>query len=288
MSAVILGALAGALFGLLAVAVRLALRRGGDPEVGAVVVLGVGAAVAWALALPTVGDVGAWRELWLFFALGALVPGASQILFILAIRDAGPSRAAILIGVAPLLSVALALLLLDEPFRPLLVVATVLVVAGGTVLVGESGRPAAFRGIGVLFALGCAALFAVRDNAVRWATQDVEAPAVVASAVSLLGAVAVVAAYLGVARRARVPSSLGPAAHAFWPAGVTLGLAYVSLIVAFDRGRVSVVAPLNATQSLWAIGFAVAFLRATEAVGRRTVLAGLLVVAGAVLVGLVR
>jgi len=288
MSAVALGALAGALFGLLAVTVRLALRRGADPEVGAVVILGVGAVVAWALALPTLGDVEAWGALWVFFAIGALVPGASQILFILAVRDAGPSRAAILIGVAPLLSVALALILLDEPFRPLLVVATVLVVAGGMTLAGERARPAAFRGIGAVFAIGCAVLFAVRDNAVRWAAQDVEAPAVVASAVSLLGAVAVVATYLGLARRDRVRSSLRTAARGFWPAGVTLGLAYVCLIVAFDRGRVSIVAPLNATQSLWAIGFAVAFLRATEAIGRRTVLAGLLVVAGAVLVGIVR
>lgn len=288
MSAVALGALAGALFGLLAVTVRLALRRGGDPEVGAVVVLGGGALVALALALPTLGDVESWGELWVFFAIGALVPGASQILFILAIRDAGPSRAAILIGVAPLLSVALALLALDEPFRPLLVVATVLVVAGGVVLAGERARPAAFRGIGAVFAIGCAVLFAIRDNAVRWAAQDVGAPAVVASAVSLLGAVSLVAVYLGLARRDRVRSSLGLAARAFWPAGVTLGLAYVCLVVAFDRGRVSIVAPLNATQSLWAIVFAVAFLRSVEAIGRRTVLAGVLVVAGAVLIGVIR
>lgn len=288
MSAVALGALAGALFGLLAVTVRLALRRGADPEVGAVVILGVGALVAWALALPVLGDVESWGELWVFFAIGALVPGASQILFILAVRDAGPSRAAILIGVAPLFSVALALILLDEPFRPLLVVATVLVVAGGMALAGERARPAAYRRIGAVFAIGCAVLFAVRDNAVRWAAQDVEAPAVLASAVSLLGAVAIVATYLGLARRDRVRSSLGLAARGFWPAGVTLGLAYVCLIVAFDRGRVSIVAPLNATQSLWAIGFAAVFLGAVEAIGRRTILAGVLVVAGAVLIGVIR
>jgi drug/metabolite transporter (DMT)-like permease len=287
-AAVALGVLAGLLFGLLAVTVRLALRRGADPEVGAVVILGVGALVAWLLALPTLGDVDDWNGLWIFFAIGALVPGASQILFILAVRDAGPSRAAILIGVAPLLSVALALVLLDEPFRPALVLATVLVVAGGTALVGERARPSAFRGIGIAFALACAGLFAIRDNAVRWAAQDVDAPAVVAAAVSLLGALAVVVVYLVAARRDRVRSSLAPAARAFWPAGVTLGLAYLSLIVAFDRGRVSVVAPLNATQSLWAIGFAAAFLGAVEAIGRRTILAAVLVVCGGVLVGILR
>jgi drug/metabolite transporter (DMT)-like permease len=287
-TAVLLGALAGLLFGLLAVTVRLALRRGADPEVGALVILAVGALVAGVLAIPELDEVDDWGSLWVFVAIGAIVPGASQILFILAVRDAGPSRAAILIGVAPLLSVAFALVLLDEPFRPLLLLATVLVVAGGFALAGERARPETFRRIGAAVAVMCAVLFALRDNAVRWAAQDVEAPALVAAAVSLLGAVAVVAGYLVVARRDRIRPALPTAARAFWPSGVTLGLAYASLIVAFDRGRVSVVAPLNATQSLWAIGFAAIFVGAVEAIGKRTILAGVLVVCGAVIVGIIR
>lgn len=288
MTALLLSALAGVLFGLLAVTVRLALRRGADPEIGAVVILAVGMLVVWLLAVPVLDEVDDWAALWVFFAIGALVPGASQILFILAVRDAGPSRAAILIGVAPLISVGLALVLLDEPFRPLLIVATVLVVAGGVALAGERSRPAAFRRIGAAFAVICAVLFAIRDNAVRWAAEDVVAPALVAAAVSLAGALVVVAGYLLVARRNRIRPALPAAARAFWPSGITLGLAYACLIVAFDRGRVSVVAPLNATQSLWAIGFAAIFVGAVEAIGKRTILAGVLIVCGAVIVGIIR
>jgi drug/metabolite transporter (DMT)-like permease len=286
--AVLLGALAGALFGLLAIAVRHGLRRGADPEVGAVVVLGSGSLVACALALPQAAAFAEPGELWPFFLIGALVPGTSQILFILAVRDAGPARASILIGTAPLISVGLALLLLDEPFRPLLLVATVLVVAGGVVLVGERSRPAAFRALGAVLAIVCAVLFAVRDNAVRWVAQDLDPPAVAAAAVSLLGALVIVTAYLLAARRRRLRAGLGSATRAFWPAGVALGLAYVSLIVAFDRGRVGIVAPLNATQSLWAVALSALLVGRAEAVGRHTVLAGALVVAGAVLVGIVR
>jgi hypothetical protein len=51
---------------------------------------------------------------------------------------------------------------------------------------------------------------------------------------------------------------------------------------------VSVVAPLNATQSLWAVALAAALVGRAEAVGRSTVLAGVLVVGGAVLVGVIR
>ena len=58
--------------------------------------------------------------------------------------------------------------------------------------------------------------------------------------------------------------------------------------VAFDRGRVGIVAPLNATQSLWAVAFAAVLVGRDEAIGRHTVLAGALVVAGGVLIGLLR
>jgi drug/metabolite transporter (DMT)-like permease len=288
MDAVLLGALSAALFGVLAVTVRLALYRGADPEVGAVVVLGTAAAVACVLALPEADALGDPGALWPFFVIGTLVPGVSQIFFILAVRDAGPARASILIGTAPLVSVVLALLLLDEPFRPLLIAAAVLVVAGGAVLAGERSRPATFRRVGAVFAVTCAVLFAVRDNAVRWATQDLHPPAVPAAATSLLGALVVVAAYLLASHRPRLRARLRPAARAFWPAGAALGLAYVCLVLAFDRGRVGIVAPLNATQSLWAVGLSAAFVGQAEAVTRRTVLAGALIVAGAVIVGVIR
>ena len=65
---------------------------------------------AAALALVGAGERIDPRTLWAFFVVGMIVPGVSQILFILAVRDAGPSRAAILIGTAPLISVLIALL----------------------------------------------------------------------------------------------------------------------------------------------------------------------------------
>ena len=64
------------------------------------------------------------------------------------------------------MSVAIALALLGEPFQPLLLVGTVLVVAGGAALARERARPEHFRALGAVLALVCAALFAVRDNVV--------------------------------------------------------------------------------------------------------------------------
>lgn len=287
MLAVSFALLAGGLFGVLALSVRLGLRRGADPEAGALVVTGVAFVVGVALALPWLADADL-RQLWPFALTGALVPGASQILFIIAVRDAGPARASILIGTAPLISVVIALVVLGEPFRPLLLAGTALIVAGGAALAREGARPTSFRALGAVLALVCAVLFAIRDNAVRWAARDAHPPALAASAASLLAAASAVLLYLVLVRRRGLVRKLRVALPRFAAAGLTLGLAYASLVEAFDRGRVSVVAPLNATQSLWAVALAWALIGKEERVGRGTVLAGALVLAGGALIGILR
>ena len=290
MLAVLFGALSGVLFGALAITVRRGLQRSADPEAGALVVAAVAAGLSVLLATPSaVLATVKLGDLWPFLVAGLLVPGCSQILFIMAVRDAGPSRTAILIGIAPLMSVAIALVVLGEPFRPLLVVGTVLVVAGGAALARERARPADFRVLGAVLALVCAALFAVRDNIVRGAARGTHPPPLVAATVSLVAATLFILGYLLVARRHGLWPCFRDALPAFAPAGVMLGLAYICLFEAFDRGRVSIVAPLNATQSLWAVVFSALLLgSAVEVISKRLVLAGALVVAGAAVISAVR
>lgn len=283
MDAVLLGVLAGALFGAMTVAVRRGLLHGGDPIAGTPAITGTAFLVAAALALATPGssDAGALAA---FFAIGVVVPGLSQIAFVSAVRYAGPSRAAILIGTAPLLSVLLAIVLLGETFQVAVLAGTLLIVAGGAVLAFDPGRPLGFRRLGVALALLCAALFAARDNAVRHFAVDLDVSPIDAAAASLLGATLGSFAFVLIARRGsavtRVRQSLAP----FLPSGLLLGCAYCALVAGFDRGSVSLVAPFNATQSLWAVLIAGLVYRQAEAIGRRTLVAALLVVAGGALV----
>jgi uncharacterized membrane protein len=113
--------LAGASFGALTVAVRWGLYRAAEPEVGALVAAALGAFASAAAAAPSAAaqglDIG---KLWPFLAAGLIAPGASQVFLTLAVRHAGASRAAILMGSAPLIAILIALPLLGEPFRPLL------------------------------------------------------------------------------------------------------------------------------------------------------------------------
>ena len=84
------------------------------------------------------------------------------------------------------------------------------------------------------------------------------------------------------ASRRRLP---GAGVTAFVPAGILFGLSYLCLFEAYYRGRVSVVSPLVATESLWGVALAALLFRGTEGVGRRLVAGALLVVAGGALIG---
>src|SRR5919204_462277 len=78
------------------------------------------------------------------------------------------------------------------------------------------------------------------------------------------------------------------AALPFAAAGLFFGTSYVSLFEAYYRGRVTVVSPLVATESLWGVLLSVLLLRHSELVGRRLVIGALLIVAGGALIGAFR
>jgi uncharacterized membrane protein len=67
-----------------------------------------------------------------------------------------------------------------------------------------------------------------------------------------------------------------------------MGLVYIALTAALDRGRVTIVAPLNGTNALWTVLFSVLLLGRSDAVGRRLVIAATLIVAGGALVSATR
>jgi drug/metabolite transporter (DMT)-like permease len=285
MHSVLLAALAGLSFGALAVAVRWGLGHGAGADAGALVAAATAVIAACALAAPAAARHGIdLSRLWPFLAVGLIAPGASQVFLTLAVRDAGPSRAAIFMGTAPLLSILIALTLLGEPFHAELVGGTALIVAGGIALAGERRGDRPFHARGSALALVCAGLFAARDNLLRVGTRDRHPPPSLAAAATLLGAAAMIAAYLIVTRRVGL-RDVRAAAAPFVPAGLALAGGYCALLAAYGHGRVSIVAPLNATGSLWAVVLAAIVIGRSEMIGRRVVGAGVLVVLGGALIG---
>ena len=285
MDAVTLALCSAALFGGMTVALRFGLGHGGSAEAGAVLTILPAFTLAAAAALVDAARNGAPDVLdaWPFVLAGAIAPGGSQILFTLAIRAAGPSRTSVLVGSAPLVSVAVALVLLEEPLRAGLLAGALLIVGGGLLLIGERVRPESFRLVGYAFALGATVLFASRDNLLRWLSLDTDVPPALAAAATLGSGSIVVLAFALLRSR---PSLAG--ARQFAIAGVCFGLSYLALFEAYYRGRVTVVSPLVATESLWGVVLSALLIGRSELIGRHLLAGAALIVAGGALIGVFR
>lgn len=266
----------------MSVALRMALDR--DPDVALATLATAGTALLVALVAAAAEAPARGLHLsaaWPFLLAGLLSPGAAQIFVTVAIRDSGSSRVSMIFGTAPLVSVTIALVFLNEPASAPLIVGAVLIVAGGVLLAREPERPAHLNRLGLVFAFAGATLFAIRDNLVRHlAVGSTAVPPAVAAATALLGGTVLIAVW--------ARTGIGRGWLGFVPAGVLFGASYVSLFEAYYRGRVTVVAPLVAVESLFGVVLSAVLLRGSESVGKRLFVCAALIVVGGALIGIFR
>jgi drug/metabolite transporter (DMT)-like permease len=266
----------------MSVALRMALDRDPDVALGTIATAGTALVVALVAAAAETPARGLHlSSAWPFLLAGLLSPGAAQILVTVAIRESGSSRVSMIFGTAPLVSVTIALVFLGEPASAPLIAGAVLIVAGGVLLARERERPAHLNRLGLVFAFAGATLFAIRDNLVRHlAVGTTPVPPAVAAAAALLGGTVLIAVW--------AREGFGRGWVPFLPAGVLFGASYVALFEAYYRGRVTVVAPLVAIESLAGVALSALLLRDSELVGRKLVVAVGLIVAGGALIGAFR
>ncbi len=286
MTAVGLALVSALLFGAMTVGLRIGLNTYPDAELATLATVAGALGITLVIAALEAPARGVHAGLaWPFALAGLLQPGAGQLLVTLAVQEAGASRTSVILGSAPLVSVTIALVLLGEPAHAALIVGAVLIVAGGVELARESDRPDHVRVRGLVFAFVVAVLFSARDNLVRWLAVGGTAPPAVAAAATLVGGLGLLLVVLGPRVRGRVsPRGALP----FLGVGVLFGLSYCCLFEAYYRGRVSVVSPLVATESLWGVALSLLFIRRSERIGRSVVLGALVIVAGSALIGVFR
>jgi drug/metabolite transporter (DMT)-like permease len=285
-TAVGLALVSALLFGAMTVGLRIGLNTYPDAELATLATVAGALGITLVIAALEAPARGVHAGLaWPFALAGLLQPGAGQLLVTLAVQEAGASRTSVILGSAPLVSVTIALVLLGEPAHAALIVGAVLIVAGGVELARESDRPDHVRVRGLVFAFVVAVLFSARDNLVRWLAVGGTAPPAVAAAATLVGGLGLLLVVLGPRVRGRVsPRGALP----FLGVGVLFGLSYCCLFEAYYRGRVSVVSPLVATESLWGVALSLLFIRRSERIGRSVVLGALVIVAGSALIGVFR
>ncbi len=159
-----------------------------------------------------------------------------------------------------------------------------------TDLIGEAETPTTTRtrvrshpGLAVLFPVGAGLAFGGADIVTKEAMTSLPNPHF-GAAVAILGSCVVWGALLGASPALRAQTTFGPGKRWFALHGAFAALAIMCSYAALERGDVSVVSPIIASQPCWVLVLSAVFLRRIETVTRRAILGSLLVVAGAVLV----
>ena len=284
--------LAGTLFAVNATFTRLALDRTRvRTDVAAAATVMTAAAVAAVIAI--IGGVRlsdlSWADSQGFFVIGAIVPGVGQLTFYAAIRMAGPSRSAIMLGTVPVWSVVLATIFLDEHWSASVVAGTLLAVVGSVLLATEGITKASVSRLGLALAALTALQFAIRDVLARSVTQGSNLDSSAAAAVTLwVGAVVLIGVAVGTAGPREFSENLRRSMPAMLIPGIAVGLAMPALLAAFERSRVGGVSPLlGATQTVGAVLLSGLLIGGTE-INRRVVLAVIVTLAGGTLIGVTR
>ena len=284
--------LAGMLFAVNATFTRLALDRTRvRTDVAAAATVMTAAAVASVIAI--IGGVRlsdlSWADSQGFFVIGAIVPGLAQLTFYAAIRMAGPSRSAIMLGTVPVWSVVLATIFLNEHWSASVVAGTLLAVVGSALLATEGITKASVSRLGLALAALTALQFAIRDVLARSVTQGSNLDSPAAAAVTLwVGAVVLIGVGVGTAKPREFSKNLRRSMPAMLIPGIAVGLAMPALLAAFERSRVGVVSPLlGATQTVGAVLLSGLLIGGTE-INRRVVLAVIVTLAGGTLIGVTR
>jgi drug/metabolite transporter (DMT)-like permease len=266
---------------------------------GSLLVLGVSwVVVATAVAFDPPASVSAGGIL-LFSLLGLLTPAVARWASLKGVDTLGPSVSVpIQQGLRPVLAVVAAMLLLDESVGPLQALGIAAIIAGGWVLSrgpsrrstiadrNEGREPALLGGglrPGTAFPVIAAVALTASDLLVRGSVGEFGEPgfaALLSTGAGFLAWVFVAATVPTIRRSVR----FGPGAWWLAAAGALVGVAILSLFNALLRGEVAVVTPIASSQPLIVFVLSALFLRDLERIRMPTVLAGLAVVAGTILV----
>jgi DME family drug/metabolite transporter len=270
---------------LLSAAATVLIRqglRGYGPMTGVWLNMLVGTIGLW-LAVFVTSGIGrpAPRAVGLFILAGLIGTVAGRVLRFMAIEAVGASITGAFANVTPLVSSALAILLLGEEVTLFVVLGTLVIVAGATLL-SFGGRSLGVRPVQLWLPILSATCFGI-VAILRKVALGGMAP-VPGTAVNVTTALVAFTGYLLASGQARAMACRGPSLAYFVAAGVTENAGVFLVVLALSVGTVSVVAPLTNVTPLFVIVFSLLFLRGIESLNARVIGGSVLIVVGAVMI----
>ena len=269
----------------------IAARRGmrySTPITVTLVSVAVHAATLWAAVLLTGGVPSvSWWVLFLFALTGTLQP-IIRLFTYAGIFYVGASRGTTLRSAHPLFSTGLAILFLGEQVSFPVVVGTLLIVAGITLISWQPEiQRASFRWWHLGYPLGAAFLAGISHPLRRYALGLANEPLYLAAIIGIV-ALPWLASYVVLPTKGDQPVWNRQSMGWFLMAGVFETLGILLVIIALSVGQVVIVSPIVATSPLWILVGTWLFLRGIESVTLRTILGAVCVVSGTIAISVVR
>ena len=269
----------------------IAARRGmrySTPITVTLVSVAVHAATLWAAVLLTGGVPSvSWWVLFLFALTGTLQP-IIRLFTYAGIFYVGASRGTTLRSAHPLFSTGLAILFLGEQVSFLVIVGTLLIVAGITLISWQREiQRASFRWWHLGYPLGAAFLAGISHPLRRYALGLANEPLYLAAIIGIV-ALPWLASYVVLPTKGEQLIWNRQSMGWFLMAGVFETLGILLVIIALSVGQVVIVSPIVATSPLWILVGTWLFLRGIESLTLRTILGAVCVVSGTIAISGVR
>ena len=262
--------------------------RYSTPITVTLVSVAVHAVTLWAAVLLTGGVPSvSWWVLFLFALTGTLQP-IIRLFTYAGIFYVGASRGTTLRSAHPLFCTGLAILFLGEQVSFPVVVGTLLIVAGITLISWQPEiQRASFRWWHLGYPLGAAFLAGISHPLRRYALGLANEPLYLAAIIGIV-ALPWLASYVVFPTKGEQPIWNRQSMGWFLMAGVFETLGILLVIVALSVGQVVIVSPIVATSPLWILAGTWLFLRGIESVTLRTILGAVCVVSGTIAISVVR
>jgi drug/metabolite transporter (DMT)-like permease len=215
----------------------------------------------------------------IYVAVGLFVPGVTRVLSFRGIRTMGSSITSTIVNTTPMFSTVLAVLILGE--RPsLLVLAGVVLTVCGLIVVSWGGEKTNYSKIELIFPFLCALLFSGKDIAVRWGLGGGGGQPILAAGIAAL--TSTIEIFLITRYIQKQPFVLPSLQVARWfvSSGIFTGGSFLFMYVAYSMERVSIVAPLVNSYTVFVSILTPFMARQIESVTKQKIAGAALVVAG--------
>ncbi len=219
-------------------------------------------------------------NVWPFVLAGIFAPSLARSLLFYGYQDLGLARSDVIAGSMPLFAVLMAVVFIGERPSMGVVFGTVSVVLGVGLLIYKPDGNKPWVRWTMLFPIGAAFFFALRDVTIKVGLQLFPHPVAAAALTVTVSGLIMNFPYLFPRRRKQVVLTK-KSFLLFCLSGILTSAAYFCIFVALQGGTVSQVNPLLSVFPLFSVLLSFLFLQSKERVTLRVVGGGIIVVAGA-------